>query len=65
MEQEAKQDKQLVCQNCQETFEFTAGEQEWFDQKGFTEPKKCKKCRDEARQNRGNFNKRNDYFDQN
>ena len=39
-------DKQLTCTECQRSFTFTAGEQEFFRQKGFTnEPKRCRECR--------------------
>lgn len=40
------QDKVLVCQDCGEEFVFTAGEQEFYAEKGFeNEPKRCKACR--------------------
>ena len=40
------QDKELVCKDCGATFIFTAGEQEFYAEKGFqNEPKACKACR--------------------
>ena len=40
------QDKTLTCMDCGQDFVFTAGEQEFFAQKGFTnEPKRCKPCK--------------------
>ena len=40
------EDKTLVCKDCGEEFVFTAGEQEFYAERGFTnEPKRCKKCR--------------------
>ncbi len=40
------QDKTLTCMDCGQTFVFTAGEQEFFAQKGFqNEPKRCKSCK--------------------
>lgn len=56
-------DKTLVCKVCGEEFIFTAGEQEFYDQKGFDkEPQRCKKCRDEKKNkfnnNRNNFNRK-------
>ena len=40
------QDKTLVCRDCGQEFTFTAGEQEFFSQKGFTnEPGRCTECR--------------------
>ena len=40
------QDKTLNCRDCGKEFVFTAGEQEFFAQKGFTnEPSRCPECR--------------------
>ena len=40
------QDKSLVCRDCGSSFEFTAGEQEFYASKGFTnEPSRCNSCR--------------------
>ncbi len=40
------QDKTLNCKGCGEDFVFTAGEQEFYAEKGFqNEPKMCKACR--------------------
>ncbi|MGE5380672.1 MAG: zinc-ribbon domain containing protein [Methylocystaceae bacterium] len=48
------EDKVLVCQDCGNEFIFTAGEQEFYAEKGFVnEPKRCKECRD-SRKGRGN-----------
>ncbi len=39
-------DMSLVCRSCGETFIFTAGEQEFYADKGFlNEPTRCPKCR--------------------
>jgi CxxC-x17-CxxC domain-containing protein len=39
-------DKNLTCRDCGRTFVFTAGEQEFHDQKGFTNtPGRCTDCR--------------------
>jgi len=51
------EDKNITCLECNEEFVFTAGEQEFYTEKGFTEPKKCKPCRDAAKAAR--FNNRN------
>ena len=41
------EDKTLVCKECGSEFVFTAGEQEFYAEKGFVnEPKRCKACRD-------------------
>jgi CxxC-x17-CxxC domain-containing protein len=40
------QDKTLTCRDCGREFTFTASEQEFFAQKGFTnEPGRCPECR--------------------
>ena len=45
------EDKTLICKECGEEFIFTAGEQEFYAEKGFeNEPQRCKACRD-ARKN--------------
>jgi CxxC-x17-CxxC domain-containing protein len=39
-------DKTLTCRDCGINFTFTAGEQEFYAQKGFTnEPGRCPECR--------------------
>lgn len=48
------QDKTIVCKDCGEEFVFTANEQEFFAEKGFTnEPQRCKPCRDTRKNNGG------------
>ena len=40
------EDKVLVCKDCGAEFVFTAGEQEFYAEKGFqNEPIRCKACR--------------------
>ena len=40
------EDKSLRCSDCGATFTFTAREQEFYQQKGYTnEPKRCPSCR--------------------
>ena len=46
------EDKMLTCIGCKEQFVFTAGEQSFFEQKGFEPPKRCKTCRDKRKQTR-------------
>jgi CxxC-x17-CxxC domain-containing protein len=46
------EDKTLVCKECGKEFTFTAGEQEFYAERGFVnEPQRCKECRD-ARKNK-------------
>ena len=40
------EDKTLKCKECGQEFVFTAGEQEFYAEKGFqNEPTRCKECR--------------------
>lgn len=48
-------DKTLTCQDCEAEFTFTAREQEFYAEKGFTnEPKRCKECRDKRKAEKRN-----------
>jgi len=41
------EDKTLTCKECGDEFVFTAGEQEFYNERGFqNEPQRCKNCRD-------------------
>jgi CxxC-x17-CxxC domain-containing protein len=52
------QDKVLVCKECGKEFTFTAGEQEFFNSKGFTnEPGRCPECRAARKQLNNNSNR--------
>ncbi|MCG3195403.1 MAG: hypothetical protein DIJKHBIC_04684 [Thermoanaerobaculia bacterium] len=43
-------DKSLSCVDCGSSFIFTANEQAFYSQKGFSnEPKRCKNCRDKRK----------------
>lgn len=47
------EDKTLVCKECGNEFVFTAGEQEFYAEKGFqNEPQRCRSCR-QARKTAG------------
>jgi predicted N-acetyltransferase YhbS len=53
------EDKNLVCRDCGATFVFTAGEQEFYAQKGFTnEPTRCVECRRAKKAERNNQGRR-------
>lgn len=55
-------DKTLQCKDCGNEFVFTAGEQEFYQQKGFTnEPTRCPSCRKARKAQRNNF-RRNDRY---
>jgi hypothetical protein len=42
-------DKNLVCIDCKQPFVFSAGEQEYFVQKGYSERRRCKPCADKKK----------------
>ncbi len=47
------EDKTLICKECGNEFVFTAGEQEFYAEKGFVnEPQRCKACRDARKKRR-------------
>ena len=49
----ACEDKTLVCKDCGNEVIFSAGEQEFYAEKGFeNEPARCRDCRDKRRRSR-------------
>lgn len=47
------QDEKLICEECGCEFVFTAGEQEFYAERGLTnKPKRCETCRKARKQNR-------------
>jgi len=38
-------DKTLTCRDCGASFTFTEGEQDFYNQKGYSEPTRCPDCR--------------------
>lgn len=47
------QDETLVCRDCGAEFAFTAGEQEFYAERGFqNKPTRCRDCRQIHKQNR-------------
>ena len=38
-------DKNLMCADCGQEFVFTSSEQDFYSQRGFTEPRRCASCR--------------------
>ena len=46
------EDEKLVCEDCGKEFIFTAGEQEFYAEKGLVnKPKRCPECRSARRKN--------------
>lgn len=57
------QDKTMVCKDCGKEFVFTAGEQEFYAEKGFqNEPSRCKECR-QAKKGARRTGERREMFD--
>ena len=47
-------DKTLTCADCGQQFVFTASEQDFYGQRGFSEPRRCASCRASRKAARGN-----------
>jgi CxxC-x17-CxxC domain-containing protein len=47
-------DKTLTCADCGQQFVFTASEQDFYAQRGFSEPRRCASCRAARKAARGN-----------
>jgi CxxC-x17-CxxC domain-containing protein len=45
-------DRTLTCRDCGQTFVFTAGEQAFYQERGFSEPQRCPSCRSARKQQR-------------
>ncbi len=39
------EDQQLICSDCGQSFTFSAEDQEFFRERGYSAPKRCKSCR--------------------
>jgi len=46
-------DKTLTCADCGQPYVFTASEQDFYAQRGFTEPRRCPSCRASRKAARG------------
>ena len=46
-------DKTLTCADCSQEFTFTASEQDFYAERGFTEPRRCASCRAARKAQRG------------
>lgn len=45
-------DRTLTCRDCGQEFTFTAGEQDFYTQRGFSDPQRCPSCRQARKQQR-------------
>lgn len=48
------EDKTLKCKDCGAEFVFTTRDQEFYKEKGFTDPQRCPECRKARKQQAGN-----------
>jgi CxxC-x17-CxxC domain-containing protein len=50
-------DRTLTCRDCGQAFTFTAGEQAFYQERGFSEPQRCPSCRAQrkAQRNTGGY----------
>jgi hypothetical protein len=46
---EAFEDRELNCVDCGSPFTWAGGEQAFYQKQGFSEPKRCKRCREAKR----------------
>lgn len=46
-------DRTLTCRDCGQEFVFTGGEQDFYTQRGFSEPQRCPECRQARKTQRG------------
>jgi CxxC-x17-CxxC domain-containing protein len=46
-------DRTLTCRDCGQQFTFTAGEQAFYQERGFSDPQRCPTCRQARKQQRG------------
>ncbi len=46
-------DRTLTCSDCNQSFTFTVSEQDFYAQKGFSEPRRCPNCRAARKAQRG------------
>jgi len=45
-------DRTITCRDCGQPFVFTAGEQAFYQERGFSEPQRCPACRAERKSQR-------------
>lgn len=47
-----KKEKKIICKDCGNEFTLTVGEQNFYEEKGFAEPVRCKECRNRRKAER-------------
>jgi len=63
MDEQEYFDKSLTCKDCKQEFVFEAGEQRFYELKGYSTPIRCPDCRKKKKLERenGNANARPDF----
>jgi DNA replicative helicase MCM subunit Mcm2 (Cdc46/Mcm family) len=51
-------DQHLTCADCGHDFVWTAKDQEFFREKGYQQPKRCKECRQAKKERREDYDRR-------
>ena len=46
-------EQSITCADCSTPFQFSASEQQFYAEKGFSPPRRCRNCRDAAKAARG------------
>jgi hypothetical protein len=54
------QDQQLTCADCGGKFLWSTSEQEFYREKGFQQPQRCKECRQARKERRGDAERKGD-----
>lgn len=57
-----KQDRQLTCVDCKQDFIFPVRDQEFFEQHGWNDPIRCKKCQKARKEKYANRKQRSEPF---
>lgn len=47
-------DRTMTCADCGQEFTFSASEQQFYADRGFSDPRRCPNCRAQRKQQRGN-----------
>lgn len=55
------QDIKIKCEDCGTEFIFNTQEQKWYEDKGFTPPKRCRYCRNRRKNERIQRERRENY----
>ena len=58
-------DRTIQCRDCGQEFTFTAGEQAFYQERGFSEPQRCQSCRAarKAQRNEGGYSSSSSGYD--